>query len=140
MKKFIPVLLLLAFMMATAANAQNYVLVANESVAETSLSKDDVSHIFLKTKTKWSDGSAITPVDQSARAAVREAFSQDVHGRGVGAIRSHWQQAAFSGAGTAPIERGNDADVVAFVKSNPGAVGYVSTEAATDGVKVIAVN
>ena len=126
--------------MAVTASAQNYVLVANESVTETTLSKNDVSHIFLKTKTKWSDGSAITPVDQSARAAVREAFSQEVHGRGVGAIRSHWQQAAFSGAGTAPIERGNDSDVVAFVKSNPGAVGYVSADATTDGVKVITVN
>ena len=140
MKKFIPAFLLLVFVMAATASAQNYVLVANESVTETTLSKTDVSHIFLKTKTKWSDGSAITPVDQSARAAVREAFSQEVHGRGVGAIRSHWQQAAFSGAGTAPIERGNDSDVVAFVKSNPGAVGYVSADAATDGVKVISVN
>lgn len=140
MKKFIPAFLLLVFVMAATASAQNYVLVANESVTETTLSKNDVSHIFLKTKTKWSDGSAITPVDQSARAAVREAFSQEVHGRGVGAIRSHWQQAAFSGAGTAPIERGNDSDVVAFVKSNPGAVGYVSASAAIDGVKVITVN
>lgn len=139
MKKFISVFLFLVFVASTVA-AQSYVLIANESVTESSLSKDDVSSIFLKTKSKWGDGSAITPVDQSARAVVREAFSQEVHGRGVGAIRSHWQQAAFSGAGTAPIERGNDTDVVAFVKSNPGAVGYVSADAAIDGVKVIAVN
>ena len=133
-------LLLFIVMGTVAVSAQSYKIIVNEANATTSVSKQDASNIFLKKKSKWDDGTKIVPVDQSASSATREAFSQDVHGRGVGAIRSHWQQAAFSGAGTAPLERGSDADVVTFVKSNPGAVGYVSADAATDGVKVLTVN
>ena len=140
MKKAFSILILFLVVGTLAASAQSYKIIVNEANATASISKSDASDIFLKKKTKWDDGSKVIPVDQDARSAAREAFSQDVHGRGVGAIRSHWQQAAFSGAGTAPLERGSDADVVAFVKSNPGAVGYVSAEANTDGVKVLTVN
>ena len=140
MKKAFSFLLLFIAMGTVAVSAQSYKIIVNEANATTSVSKQDASNIFLKKKSKWDDGTKIVPVDQSASSATREAFSQDVHGRGVGAIRSHWQQAAFSGAGTAPLERGSDADVVTFVKSNPGAVGYVSADAATDGVKVLTVN
>jgi len=93
--------------------------------------------IFLKEETKWSDGTAITPIDLKAQSATRVAFSLEVHGRSVGAIRSYWQQAAFSGAGTAPLERSSDTDVIEFVKANPGAVGYVSSTTETSEVKDI---
>jgi ABC-type phosphate transport system substrate-binding protein len=42
----------------------------------------------------------------------------------------------FSGKDVPPPEKGTDADVVAFVKSNPGAIGYVAAGSA-DGVKVV---
>ncbi|MCR9133134.1 MAG: substrate-binding domain-containing protein [bacterium] len=139
MKKIILSTLFL-FVASVALQAQNFKVIVNEANATTSLSKKDVSEIFLKTKTSWDDGSKIVPVDQTARSATRAEFSQEIHGRSVGAIRSHWQQAAFSGAGTAPAERPSDAEVIAFVKNNPGAVGYISADADVSGVKVVAVN
>jgi ABC-type phosphate transport system substrate-binding protein len=140
MKKFFPIVVLLLVAFATQVSAQSFQVIVNEGNATSSISKDDLSNIFLKKKTKWDDGSAVTPVDLNARSAVREAFSQDVHGRGVGAIRSYWQQAAFSGAGTAPLERSSDAEVIGFVKANPGAVGYISADTDAAGVKVLSVN
>jgi ABC-type phosphate transport system substrate-binding protein len=139
MKKIILSTLFL-FVASVALQAQNFKVIVNEANATTSLSKKDVSEIFLKTKTSWDDGSKIVPVDQTARSATRAEFSQEIHGRSVGAIRSHWQQAAFSGAGTAPAERPSDAEVIAFVKNNPGAVGYISADADVSGVKVVAIN
>lgn len=139
MKKLIFSTLFL-FLASVALQAQSFQVIVNEANATTLLSKKDVSDIFLKTKTKWDDGSKIVPVDQTARSATRAAFSEEIHGRNVGAIRSHWQQAAFSGAGTAPAERPSDAEVIAFVKNNPGAVGYISADADVSGVKVVTVN
>ncbi|SMO40140.1 substrate-binding domain-containing protein [Gracilimonas mengyeensis] len=128
------------FVLAASINeayAQSFQVIVNEANATESLSKQEVSDIFLKEKTKWADGTDITPIDLKAQSATRVAFSVEVHGRSVGAIRSHWQQAAFSGAGTAPLERSSDADVIEFVKANPGAVGYISDGTAADGVKVL---
>ncbi len=139
MKKLILSTLFL-FVVSITLQAQSFQVIVNEANATSALSKKEVSEVFLKTKGKWADGSKIVPVDLSARAATRAAFSQEIHGRSVGAIRSHWQQAAFSGAGTAPVERPDDAAVIAFVKNNPGAVGYVSADADVSGVKVLTIN
>lgn len=94
MKKLILSTLFL-FVASVALQAQNFKVIVNEANATTSLSKKEVSEIFLKTKSSWDDGSKIVPVDQTARSATRAEFSQEIHGRNVGAIRSHWQQASF---------------------------------------------
>jgi hypothetical protein len=44
----------------------------------------------------------------------------------VSAVESYWQQAIFSGRSVPPLEKASDAEVLAFVRANPGAVGYVS--------------
>lgn len=140
MKNLLSILIILLVAAATEATAQSFKVIVNEANTTETISEKELSEIFLKTKTKWDDGSSIEPVDLNARSEVREAFSEQIHGRGVGAIRNHWQQAAFSGAGTAPLERSSDAEVIDFVKSNPGAVGYISTDTDASGVKVITTN
>lgn len=113
------------------ASAQAYVVVVNEA-GPASLSKDDVSRIFLK---KNKD---LTPVDQQKDAKVRSAFTKAVLGRPISAIISYWQQQIFSGGDSPPVEKGSDADVLAFVRNNPKAIGYVA--AGTDlgaGVRAV---
>lgn len=113
------------------ASAQAYVIVVNEA-GPASLSKDDVSRIFLK---KNKD---LTPVDQQKDAKVRSAFTKAVLGRPISAIISYWQQQIFSGGDSPPVEKGSDADVLAFVRNNPKAIGYVA--AGTDlgaGVRAV---
>lgn len=120
--------------------SQSYKVIVNQANSTTSVSQKDASDFFLKKKAKWSDGTAVVPVDLSSGNSTRESFSQKVHGKSSAAIRSFWQQAAFSGSGTAPVEKANDEEVIAFVKKNPGAIGYVSSTANTAGVKIISIN
>lgn len=101
------------------ASAQGYVVVVN-AAGPSSLSKDDLSRIFLK-KSK-----NLTPVDQEKDAKVRSAFSKAVLGRPLSAIISYWQQQIFSGGDSPPVEKASDADVLAFVRNNPKAIGYVT--------------
>lgn len=46
-----------------------------------------------------------------------------------------WTKKAFREGLVAPPVKGSDAEVIAFVKATPGAVGYVNTS--TSGVKVL---
>lgn len=140
MKSLLTTLFLLLVVTVTEVQAQSFKVIVNEANTISSVSKSELSDIFLKKKTSWNDGTKIDPVDLGARSAVRENFSKEVHGRGVGAIRSYWQQAAFSGAGTAPLERPSDAEVIAFVSANPGAIGYISADSEAPGVKTISIN
>jgi ABC-type phosphate transport system substrate-binding protein len=101
------------------ASAQGFVVVVNEA-GPASLSKSDLSRIFLKKSPQ------LTPVDQDKEAKVRSTFSKAVLGRPLAAIVSYWQQQIFSGGESPPIEKTSDADVLAFVRSNPKAIGYVA--------------
>lgn len=140
MKNLLIILFILVVATATDATAQSFKVIVNEANATETISQSELADIFLKKKTKWEDGTAIVPVDLSANSATRKIFSRQVLNKGVGEIRTYWQQAAFSGSGTAPLERASDSDVVSFVKANPGAVGYVSASTDVTGVKTLDVN
>ena len=139
MKNLLIILFILIVATATDATAQSFKVIVNEANATETISQNELADIFLKKKTKWEDGTAIIPLDLSANSATRKIFSRQVLKKGVGEIRTYWQQAAFSGSGTAPLERANDSDVVSFVKANPGAVGYVSVSTDVTGVKTLVI-
>ena len=131
-------LVMLAAVLARAEEFSFQVIV-NEANAVSSLDKDEVGKLFLKKTTRWESGSAAQPVDQLKSAKVREDFSTKILGKSLAAVDSLWRQKIFSGAAVPPLEKGSDEEVVAFVKANVGAIGYVSKGAGLSGVKSITV-
>lgn len=138
MKLMLPALVV-SLLWGTAALAAGYKVIVNNANATSSIAKKELSQLFMKKTAKWSDGTAVVAVDQTDKSTVRERFTQEVHGKSVAAVKSYWQQQIFSGRDVPPVEKSSDAQVVAFVKQNPGAVGYVGEGADTAGVRVIAV-
>ncbi|KAB2866590.1 MAG: phosphate ABC transporter substrate-binding protein [Bacteroidales bacterium] len=139
MKRYI----LLITMIITAnivLQAQSFKVIVNNNNPNTTLSTGELSSIFLKKTSKWSNGEKVVPVDLNADSPIREAFSKNVHKKSVGSIKSYWQQYVFAGSGTPPVEKNSDTEVVEFVKKNTGAIGYISSGADASGVKVITVN
>ena len=130
---------LLCVAASSARGQEAYKVVVHPDTAAVSLSRKQLSEIFLKRMTQWPDGTRALPVDQPEDAAVREIFSREVHGRKAAAIKSHWLQIVFSGRGVPPPEKEDDQEVLAYVRSKRGAVGYVSAGARTDEVKVLRV-
>ncbi len=129
----------LTLLIASAASAANFKIVVNNGVQIESMPKKAMSDLFMKRTTKWSNGVAVVPVDQAESATVRDDFSRAVHGKATAAVKSYWNQQIFSGREVPPVEKPSDADVVKFVRSTAGAVGYVSEGTPTDGVRVVQV-
>lgn len=130
----------LAALLAPAmSHAQDYQVVVNSANPTDILTKDQLGKMFLKKIVKWDTGTPIVPVDQTATSAVRASFNKAVHAKPASAIASYWQQQIFAGRDVPPAEKAGDAAVLAFVKANPGAIGYVSAGGATDGVKVLSI-
>jgi ABC-type phosphate transport system substrate-binding protein len=127
----------LASAAAAPADAADYKLIAHPQVEVGQLTRDEVSRLFLKKETSLGDGSQALPVDLQSDSPTREAFSKDVHGMGVGAVYSYWQRQIFGGRSTPPLVKQSEADVVAWVSANAGAIGYVSAAAVVSGVRVI---
>ncbi len=124
-------------LLPAAALAADFVLVANPSVSATAISRAEAARMFLRTQTAWPEGGHVKPVDQAKTSTVRETFSREVLGKSVAAVEQYWTQAIFSGRAVPPVEKRSDADVLAYVRETPGAIGYVSGSAPTEGVKRI---
>ncbi len=138
------VLALIAMLLGAAAppgaRAPDGRIVVNAANPETSISHDEVARLFLKKVTTWKTGKPVAPVDQSEGSAVRAAFSKQLLGKDVAAVKAYWQQAIFTGRGSPPPQKASDDEVLAFVAANPNAVGYVGAGATLPaGVKAIAI-
>ena len=119
--------------------AAEYQVIVNANNPTDILTKEQLAKMFLKKIVKWDTGIPIVPVDQVAISPAREAFTRIVHGKAVGAIGSYWQQQIFAGREVPPAEKAGDAAVLAFVKANPGAIGYISGGVSADGVKLLTI-
>lgn len=130
-------LVLLAAGPAAAEDA--FKVVANLEVSAESLSRAQLSDVFLKRATVFPGGGAAAPVDQAEGSSTFEAFSKDVHGKPGSLVRAFWKKVAATGRDSPPPVRRSDDEVLAFVRSTRGGIGYVSAAAATTGVKVVRV-
>ena len=134
MKKFITSLLFTLCLISTSALAEVVVVVGASN--GNSLSGSDVSRIFLGKLKKFGDGSSVVPVNLSSGSDVRTAFEKNALGKSSSQIKAYWSKQVFSGKGKPPKELGSDADVINFVSSNPGAIGYIDAGSVNDSVKV----
>jgi hypothetical protein len=126
----------LAALHAPAGEPRYWVVVHPDNPSIT-LRRDEVSRLFLKKITRWSDGRTATPVDLIESAPARDAFSRDVHRRPVAAIKKYWQRMVFSGQSAPPPEVATEEDVLTMVRGDPAAIGYVSDEVTLHGVKIV---
>jgi len=125
---------------ATAAPPPVYVVIVHPSNPAARADRKFLEEAFLKKTTRWDHGEVIRPVDHVPDSPVRRKFSEEVLRRSVAAVRSYWQQMIFSGRDVPPPELASDEDVVKYVLKYPGAVGYVSGSADTNGAKIVSVD
>jgi ABC-type phosphate transport system substrate-binding protein len=124
---------------AQGSGASGYKIIINSASSVSVVSRKELAGVYLKKTAKWRDGTLAVPVDLPEDAPARAGFSRDVLGKPTQAVKAYWNQQIFSGRSAPPAEKRSDADVVAFVRSTPGAVGYVSASTPTPGVKLLAV-
>jgi len=124
----------------SASPAEDYQVVVHRAKPITAMTRARLSDIFLGNTTEWEDGSRILLVEQLETSPVRQDFSRHVHRRAASAVRSYWLQRMYAGRAVPPVEKATDEDVIAYVKSHPGAIGYVNSSASTDTVKVLKVD
>lgn len=140
MKPTIPLLvgLLSLSTAAVPSPAQDFAVVVNASNPVSTLSKDEVAKLFLKKTVSWKSGQSAAPVELPASAKVRESFAREVLNKSVAQVRSYWQQQIFSGRDVPPVEKPTEDDVLAYVRANPNAIGYVSRSTNIGrGVKIV---
>jgi hypothetical protein len=137
-----PMLCALAFVLLAGVSAVEtpFQVVVHRSNPVVTVTRAELSAMYMKRRRSWPDGEAVVPVDQPARSSLREDFARTVHGKSVAYVTRYWQRVIFSGRGIPPAEVRSSAAALAIVRTQRGAVAYIDAHAPTgEGVKVIAV-
>jgi ABC-type phosphate transport system substrate-binding protein len=124
---------------STVRAQDGFRLIVHPTNPVTAIRAADISKLFLRRQSKWPNGQPAQPVDQVESSPVRRRFSPAIHRMDVPSIKSFWQEVVFSGRGEPPPERASDAAVIAYVRANPSAVGYIGETTPADSVKVVKV-
>ena len=83
---------LLGWASVAFAAPDDFQVVAHPSVSGTTISRAALAGIFTGRVQNWGDKSAARPVDQSARAPVRQAFAVAVIGLSMGELQLYWHR------------------------------------------------
>ena len=101
------------------------------------LSKDQISDIFLGRITSLPDGNSVTPVDQPESNPLRDEFYLKVANKSAAQAKALWAKLYFTGRGEPPREARDDDDIKKIVNSTRGAIGYIDQSAVDKSVKVL---
>jgi ABC-type phosphate transport system substrate-binding protein len=117
---------LLAAVVPLAGADSGYRVIVHPGVKGSQIPRATLSSIFLKQAPRWSDGTPVLPVDQSMRSPVRMSFAAEVLQRPMVEVQIFWSRRMATGVTPPPVKQ-SDQEIVAFVASTPGSIGYVSS-------------
>jgi ABC-type phosphate transport system substrate-binding protein len=117
-----------AVMLFTAAPALAFADVYIIMNPGMNLTADDIKNIYTGEK-ELAESTKIKPQDNSA---AKEEFLKKVLQLDATKYESMWTKKSFRDGINPPTVRASDAEVIAFVKSTPGAIGYIATVPPSD--------
>ena len=126
-------------LMFSATSFADVVVIVNSGNSVSSLTKSELSRIFLGKTTSFGNGSKAVAVNQISASSSRSEFDSNMLGKSTSQINAYWSKQMFSGGGTPPEELNGDLAVLQHVASNPDSIGYIESTALNDSVKVVAI-
>jgi len=114
-------------------------IVANPSVRADSITPAELRSVFLEDRRSLDDGSHVEPVLAKGGAA-HEAFLRQYVGKSDDDLRTYYRTLVFTGTGSMPKFLDSDAEIINYVSRTKGAVGYVSIDFPSNGVKVLSIS
>lgn len=135
--KYPIIIFFLILILSGSAMAEPAVIV-NESVPVDELSRDDVKQIFTGKKRSWENGDIIVAVVLKS-GQTHESFLKNFIQKSRVQFRTYWKKMVFTGKASALKEFGSESELVAFVASTKGAIGYIDSASPHTGVKVLSI-
>ena len=122
----------------SSAHAAGFVVIANKSVVETTLTRAELQGIFLGEKVKWGNRKHIKIAVLEDDRTLKE-FLQAMLGKTPSQFDQHWVRMVTTGKAYMPPAFPDSQQVVDFVAKTPNAIGFVASGQTGDAVKTIAI-
>ncbi len=135
MKNLLTIIIITLIFTSFISNADVAVVVHPSN--SSSLDEKTIKRIFLGKNKKFDNGNKIIPINQNQGSAARSEFGKKVVGKSDSQLKAYWSKLIFTGKGTPPDEKSNDAEVLKFIANTPDAIGYIDASAVDGSVKVV---
>lgn len=135
---FFLLVLAMVVLFPLSAFAEDILIICNKSVTINSVSKGDLERIYLGQKNLWEGGGKIEPVMLQNELA--ESFLTTYVGKNATTFGNYWKKMLFSGKGNGPKQFTKPKEVVDYVASTQGAIGFVPAGTNSDTVKIVPVS
>jgi ABC-type phosphate transport system substrate-binding protein len=131
----------IAMLLALAGNiaAAEVVIVVSPQNPTTTLSRSEVSNIFLGKINRFPNGQPAVPIDQPESSQPRKEFYRDVSNKQPADLKAYWSRMIFTGRGQPPMVVDGNEQVKKSLAGRPDGIGYIDRAAVDDSVKVLAV-
>ncbi|MFO7645415.1 MAG: substrate-binding domain-containing protein [Desulfosarcina sp.] len=130
---------LLSLMAGTVCAAEVVVVVSSQNPIET-LSRDQITDIYLGRMVRFPNGNPVKPIDLSESSPTRSEFYSRYLGRSQSQIKAHWWKLIFTGRGQPPPTVSSGDAMAASVAENPNAIGYLSLDFLDERLRVVTID
>jgi ABC-type phosphate transport system substrate-binding protein len=129
----------LAFALTSAFNiaTADVVAVVSSNNANTTLSKAQVTDIFLGKISHFPNGALAVPIDQAVGSLAREEFYVSYAAKSSAQITSYWAKIIFTGRGQPPKAVANSVEVRRLLAANPQAISYIERSDVDNTLKIL---
>jgi ABC-type phosphate transport system substrate-binding protein len=128
----------LCFLQTSDVSAEDLLVITNRSVPVTELTKGEIKQIYLGQTKMWSNGVKVA-FSKLGKGDVSQKFIKEYVEKNESMYDRYWKKKVFTGGGKPPVAFDKEKDLVEYVESTKGAIGYVSSPAYTDKVKILVI-
>jgi hypothetical protein len=118
--------------------AGDIMVIVNVSVKAVGITPAELRSVFLAEKHKLADGWRADPVLARGGPA-HEILLQRYLGKTDDSLQTYYRTLVFTGTGAMPKALGSDAEILSYVARTRDAIGYISSDSASNGVNVLTI-
>jgi ABC-type phosphate transport system substrate-binding protein len=127
----------LALGLAIGPARADVVAVVSPKSAVTTLTKAQLTDIFLGKANRFPNGAPAVPIDQPEGSLARNEFYARFAGKSAAQIKAFWSSIIFTGRGQPPKEVADNLEMRKRISEDPSAIGYIDENMLDDSVKVV---
>ena len=113
------------------------VVVVNARCGVAAMTRNEVVNLFFGRTRQFFNGIEAQPVDMLDAHPDRARFYNALLGKDLSEINAYWSRQVFSGRMQPPVKVGSPEEVLKWVVSHPGGIGFVDLSRADARVRVV---
>ena len=113
------------------------VVVVNTRCGVAAMTRNEVINLFFGRSRQFFNGIEAQPVDMPDTHPDRARFYNALLGKDLAEVNAYWSRQVFSGRAQPPVRVTSPEEVIKWVVSHPGGIGFVELSKADARVRVV---